>query len=145
MIVGAVSTWEGKFLLAKRAIEPRKGHWTLPAGFLEIGETLEAGAVRETWEEARARIKVDGLLGIYNVARIGEVHMIFRGHMLSPDFAPGPESQDVALYAWEDIPWDDLAFPSIFWSLKHYQEVAALKDFAPRTEPAGMHWGNFEL
>jgi ADP-ribose pyrophosphatase YjhB (NUDIX family) len=140
VIVGAVATWEGKFLLAKRAIEPRKGYWTIPAGFLEVGETLDAGAVRETWEEAGAHIAVDQLLGIYNIAQIGQVYMIFRAHMLSADFSVGVESEDVGLFAWDDIPWDALAFPSVHWALTHHREAAGLKNFAPRGEPATMHW-----
>src|SRR5881398_2910972 len=81
IIVGAVSTWEDRILLAKRAIEPRKGYWTVPAGFLELEETLDAGAVRETWEEAGARVAIDALIGVYNIPRIGQVHMMFRAHM----------------------------------------------------------------
>lgn len=144
IVVGAVATWpennEMKFLLAKRAIEPRKGYWTIPAGFLEVGETLEAGAVRETWEEAGARIAVDQLLGVYNIARIGQVYMVFRAHMLSRDFAVGIESEEVGLFSWDKIPWDALAFPSVHWALTHHREVTDRKDFAPRGEPAAMHW-----
>lgn len=144
IVVGAVATWMDagipKFLLAKRAIEPRKGYWTIPAGFLEIGETLEAGAVRETWEEARARISIDRLLGVYNIARIGQVYMIFRARMLSADFAVGAESEDAGLFSWEEIPWDTLAFPSVHWALSHFREVRDLQDFTPRFEPAAMHW-----
>ena len=140
IIVGAVATWEDKFLLAKRAIEPRKGYWTIPAGFLEVGETLEAGAVRETWEEAGSHIAIDQLLGIYNIARIGQVYMVFRAHMLSPQFSVGVESEDVGLFAWDDIPWDALAFPSVHWALTHYRDVVGRKDFAPRGEPAAMYW-----
>lgn len=144
IIVGAVATWtengESKFLLAKRAIEPRKGYWTIPAGFLEVGETLEAGAVRETWEEAGAHIAIDQLLGVYNIARIGQVYMVFRAHMLSPEYSAGAESEEVGLFAWDEIPWDLLAFPSVHWALTHHREAADLKNFAPRGEPAAMHW-----
>jgi ADP-ribose pyrophosphatase YjhB (NUDIX family) len=140
VVVGAVSTWGDKFLMAKRAIHPRKGFWTIPAGFLEAGETLEAGAVRETWEEARARIKIDQLLGIYNIARISQVYLVFRAHMISEDHGAGVESEDARLFAWDEIPWDTLAFPSIKWSLTHFREVMGRSDFAPRCEPAAMHW-----
>jgi ADP-ribose pyrophosphatase YjhB (NUDIX family) len=140
IVVGAVATWEGKVLLAKRAIEPRKGYWTMPAGFLEVGETLEAGAVRETWEEAGAHIAVDQLLGVYNIARIGQVYMVFRAHMLSPEFSAGVESEEVRLFTWDEIPWDALAFPSVHWALTHHRDCIDLKEFAPRGEPAAMHW-----
>lgn len=140
LVVGAVSTWENKFLLAKRAIHPRKGYWTIPAGFLESGETIEAGAVRETWEEARARIRVDRLLGIYNIAKISQVYLVFRAAMLSGDHGPGPESEDARLFSWEEIPWEQLAFPSIRWSLTHFREVAGQDVFVPQTEPPTIHW-----
>ncbi|MBY0511192.1 MAG: NUDIX hydrolase [Rhodospirillaceae bacterium] len=144
IVVGAVATWaengEVKFLLAKRAIEPRKGYWTMPAGFLEVGETLEAGAVRETWEEAGARISIDQVLGIYNIARIGQVYIVFRAHMLSPEFSVGVESEEVKLFAWDEIPWDALAFPSVHWALTHHRAATDRKDFAPHGEPAAIHW-----
>jgi ADP-ribose pyrophosphatase YjhB (NUDIX family) len=144
IVVGAVATWgEGadeRMLLAKRAIAPRKGFWTIPAGFLEVGETIEAGAVRETWEEAGARIAVDALLGVYNIPRIGQVYMVFRARLLSPDIAAGAESEAVRLAAWDEVPWDDLAFPAVRWSLTHHRELAGRSGFAPRTEPPAVHW-----
>lgn len=140
IIVAAVPVWEGKFLLARRAIEPRKNYWTIPAGFLEVGETVEAGAVRETWEEARARVKTDALLGLYNIAAIGQLYVVYRAAMLSGDFGVGPESLEVRQFAWDDIPWADLAFPSIRWSLQDYKKVEGQKGFAPFTEPPEIHW-----
>ena len=140
VVVGAVCTWEDKFLLAKRAIEPRKGYWTIPAGFLETGETVEAGAVRETWEEARARIKVDAMLGVYSIVRIGQVYIVFRGAMLSPLHAPGPESEDTLLVRWKDNPWDELAFPSVHWAFEHYAESEGSAVMPPRYEPPAIHW-----
>ena len=140
IVVGAVATWNDKFLLAKRAIYPRKGFWTIPAGFLEVGETVEAGAVRETWEEAGARIAVEGLLGIYNIPRIGQVYMVFRARMLSPAFAAGTESDEVRLVTWDEIPWNELAFPAVQWSLTHHREMAGQSGVAPRFEPPAMHW-----
>lgn len=140
VVVGAVSVWEGKFLLARRAIEPQKGFWTIPAGFLETGETVEAGAVRETWEEARARVRLDALLGVYSLARIAQVYLVYRGQMLSAAHAPGPESLETKLVAWEDIPWDDIAFPSVTWALNHYRETADQAAPVPRTEPPAIHW-----
>ena len=140
VVVGAVATWGGKFLLVKRAIEPRKGFWTIPAGYLEIGETVEAGAVRETWEEARARIVIDALLGVYSITRIAQVYLVFRARMLSEGFAPGPESEEAELVTWNDIPWDDLAFPSIHWALKHHNEVQGQTTIVPGREPPAIHW-----
>jgi len=136
VITAAVPVWQDKFLLARRAIEPRKTFWTIPAGFLEVGETIEAGAVRETWEEARARIVTEGLLGIYNIAAIGQIYMVYRARMLSPDHAPGPESTETMLVRYDEIPWKDLAFPSVRWALQDYVKPAG----APFSEPAAFHW-----
>ncbi len=140
VVVGAVSTWEDKFLLVKRAIEPRQGYWTIPAGFLEIGETVEAGAVRETWEEARAHIAIDALLGVYSIVRIAQVYLVFRAHMTSATFSPGPESEDAKLLAWQDIPWDDLAFPSVRWALEHFDNAREHQAIVPAREPPAIHW-----
>ena len=122
IVAGAVCTWEGRILLCKRAIEPRLGYWTIPAGYLELNETTAEGAARETWEEARARINITGVLGVYEIPRISQVYVIHTADMLSADFAPGPESEDVVLVDWADIPWDELAFPSITWALKYYRD-----------------------
>lgn len=140
VVVGAVCTWKDKFLLAKRAIEPRLGYWTIPAGFLETGETVEAGAVRETWEEARARIRIDAMLGVYSIVRIAQVYVVFRGEMLSPRHAPGPESADTLLVNWDEIPWGDLAFPSVRWALEHYRDAQDQTAMPPRSEPPNIHW-----
>ena len=140
IVVGAVATWQDRVLLAKRAIEPRKGYWTIPAGFLEVGETVAAGAVRETWEEAGARIAVDGLLGVYNLPRIGQVYMVFRARMLTPTFSAGTESEAAGLFTWNEIPWADLAFPAMQWALRHYREREGTADFTPQFEPPAIHW-----
>ncbi len=140
IVVGAVATWQDRVLLAKRAIEPRKGYWTIPAGFLEVGETVAAGAVRETWEEAGARIAVDRLLGIYNLPHIGQVYMVYRAQMLSPTFSIGTESEDVGLFGWDEIPWSDLAFPAVQWALRHHREREGVADFTPFAEPPTLHW-----
>lgn len=117
IIVGAV-VWHGdRVLLCRRAIEPRRGRWTLPAGYMELGETPEAGAAREAWEEARAVIRIDGLLAIYSVPHVSQVQLIYRAYLDTPEFAPGPESEAVDLFAWDQIPWDELAFPTVHWSL----------------------------
>ncbi len=125
VVVGAVCAWrDGRVLLCRRAIEPRKGFWTLPAGFLELNETTGDGACREAWEEARARIALDGLLAVYNIPRISQVQLIYRARLLSPDVAAGPESAEVGLFAWDAIPWDVIAFPSVHWSLHDWRAGA---------------------
>lgn len=122
VVVGAVCWWQEKILLCRRAIEPQKGLWTIPAGFLELGESTAEGALREVWEEARAHATVESLLGIYEIPRISQVQMIYRARMTTSDFAAGEESQVVDLFDWADIPWTDLAFPSVAWALRHYRK-----------------------
>jgi len=136
IIVGAVCTWENRYLLVRRAIAPRIGYWTMPVGYMELGETTEQGALREVWEEARARAEIDGLLSVYSIPEISQVHMIYRARMLSPDCAAGPESQEVGLFTWDEIPWDHLAYPNVRWSLEYQRDTAALDAFPPRGRPA---------
>ena len=122
-VVGTVPIWGadgGQVLLCLRAIEPRKGLWTLPAGFLEYGETLADGAARETWEEAGARIELDGLFTVLDVTRAGQVHVFYRAHLLSTDPDPGPETVEARIVPLADIPWDDLAFETVRWTLRQY-------------------------
>lgn len=133
IIVGAVCTWEDKFLLCKRGIAPRQGFWTFPAGFMEEGETTEQGAAREVYEEACAEINVDVLLGVYSIAKISQVHMIYRARLASPDIAVGIESQEVGLFTWDEIPWTELAFPTVHLGLKHYDQSKHLTSFTPFT------------
>ena len=121
IVVGAVCTWQDKILLCKRAIEPRVGYWTIPAGYLELNETFAEGAAREAWEEAQTQINITGVLGIYEIPRISQVYVIHSAELATPEFSPGPESQDVKLVEWSDIPWDALAFPSVTWALKHFR------------------------
>lgn len=136
VVVGSVLTEGGRALLCRRAIEPRRGFWTLPAGYLEHGETLEEGAAREAEEEAGATIQVDGILAVYSISRIGQVQVIFRSHFDGPAaFAPGAESLDVRLFAWEDIPWAELAFPSVHWALHAWHELGNAPPAAPATNP----------
>lgn len=135
IIVGAVCVWEDRYLLCRRDIEPRRGWWTMPAGYLELGESTDQGALREVWEEARATARVDALLAIYNLPEISQVHLIYRAHMLSAACAAGPESQEVGLFAWEDIPWKELAYPNVAWSLRHHRDLAGQSTFAPRGIP----------
>lgn len=118
VVVGAVVTFEDRILLCRRAIPPRIGYLTHPAGHLERGETTEEGAIRECWEEARARIEIDSLLGVHSAPDAGVVEIWYRARLLKPEFAAGPESQDVGLYRLEDIEYDDLAFPTTRWALE---------------------------
>lgn len=136
IVVGSVVTDEaGRFLLCRRAIEPRRGYWTLPAGYMELNETTIDGAKREAWEEARARIEIDCLLAVYNIPRISQVQLIHRAHLAAPHIEAGPESLEVGLFAWEEIPWDDLAFPTVLWSLNEFRRRQGKTDFAPGVNP----------
>ncbi|MBL4883687.1 MAG: NUDIX hydrolase [Planctomycetaceae bacterium] len=135
IIVGAVVAMEDKILLCKRAIEPRIGYWTIPAGFMELGETADQGATREAWEEAHAKIKTDALLAVYSIPRANQVHLIYRAELLDANFSPGIESQQVRLYDWKDIPWQDLAFISNRWALQQYDQSRALKSFPAFSVP----------
>jgi ADP-ribose pyrophosphatase YjhB (NUDIX family) len=120
LVVGSVTEWEGRVLLCLRAIEPRSGYWTLPAGFMENLETLEACARREAHEEALADIVVGGLLSIINVPHASQVHVFYRAQLIEGRFGVGHESLDARLYAEADIPWAELAFPSVEFALKRY-------------------------
>jgi len=131
IIVGSVVTFEDQFLLCKRAIHPRKGYWTLPAGFMEQQETSEAGAAREAFEEANAKIKIRDLLSLYNVTHISQIHIMYRAELETPDFSAGEESLEVALFKWDDIPWDELAFPTIYWALHQYKSIKGQERFVP--------------
>ena len=112
-------------LLCRRAIEPRRGFWTLPAGYLEHGETLEEGAVREALEEAEAAIRLEGVLALYSISRIGQVQVMFRGTFDGPvRFAPGVETLEVGLFTWDEIPWDELAFWSTERALRDALNVS---------------------
>ena len=136
IVAGSVVTSGDEILLCRRAIEPRKGFWTLPAGFMELGETVEEAAAREAMEEACARIEIDRTLALYSVPRIGQVQVMFRAKLAS-DIAPGPESIEVGLFDWADIPWSELAFPTVVWALTHFAQTRGLADFAPFLNPPG--------
>jgi ADP-ribose pyrophosphatase YjhB (NUDIX family) len=125
VVVGSVCTLGSRILICRRAIEPRRGFWTLPAGFLELGETAEEGALREAWEEARARIEIEGLIAVYSVPRIGQVQLLYRARLLDPAVEPGPESLEVRLVGWDEVPWADLAFPTVHWVLERARELQA--------------------
>ena len=121
-VVGTVPVWNDKVLLCRRNIEPRYGLWTLPAGFMELGETTEQGAIRETEEEAGARITLQGLFTVLNVVRVGQVHLFYRAQLHDTDFAPGPESIEAQLFREDEIPWGELAFRTVRETLLRYFE-----------------------
>ncbi|WBV41627.1 NUDIX hydrolase [Pseudoroseomonas cervicalis] len=135
IVAGAVVEAQGKLLLCRRAIAPRAGFWTLPAGYMELGETVAEAAQREAWEEAQARIALEGILAVYSIARIGQVQILFRAHLAEPGYAAGPESLEVRLFAWEEIPWDEIAFPSVHWALRHWQAGRGQPLGAPASNP----------
>ena len=137
VVVGSVATLGDRLLICRRAIEPRKGYWTLPAGYLELHETPEDGAIREAVEEACAAIEIDWLLAVFSIPRLSQVQLIFRARLASPEIAPGPESTDVRLVRWEAIPWDEIAFPSVRWSLDAWRQTRGKVDFAPLGNPLG--------
>lgn len=136
IVAGAVATDEqGRILLCRRAIEPRSGYWTLPAGFMEEGEDVQGAAQREAREEACAELEIDALLGVYCVPRISQVQIFFSANLCS-GVAPGQESTEVGLFEWENIPWAELAFPSVHWALKDYFGFKGLRVFAPAQRTA---------
>ena len=122
LVAGCLATWEGRVLLCRRAIEPRLGFWTLPAGFMENEETTNEAAARETIEEAQARVAIEGLYTVFNLPHISQVYFLFRARLLDLAFGPGTESLEVALFDEHEIPWDELAFPAVQETLKLYYE-----------------------
>ncbi len=132
IVVGTIPVWENKVLLCKRAISPRYGKWTLPAGFMEEGETIEHGAMRETLEEANARVDVQQLYAVYSLPHISQVYMLFRAQLLDLNFSSGVESLDVAMFEEHEIPWDELAFLTVRESLIAYFADYKTGHFLPR-------------
>jgi ADP-ribose pyrophosphatase YjhB (NUDIX family) len=120
IVTGCLPIYQDQVLLCKRAIQPRSGLWTLPAGFLENGETSTEGAARETLEEACANVSIEGLYTVFNLPHISQVYMFFRAVLLDLNFRPGWESTDVRLFSEHEIPWDELAFPVVRDTLQHY-------------------------
>jgi len=133
IICGVVPMLGDQVLMCTRAIEPRVGYWTVPAGFMELGETPAEGAAREAMEEAMAEILVGDLIGVYSIRHVGQVHMYFRGTLASPEFGAGPESKEVKLFRWDEIPWSDLAFPTIAWALRDFERNRERKVAVPGT------------
>jgi ADP-ribose pyrophosphatase YjhB (NUDIX family) len=120
LVVGCIAEWQGRILLCRRAIEPRLGRWTLPAGFMENGESTEQAARRETLEEACARVGIDALFMMISIPHIDQVHLFYRARLNDTDFAPGSESLETALFSESEIPWDTLAFRSVTQCIKTY-------------------------
>lgn len=129
MVIGSIPVWDHdgdtRILLCKRAIEPRYGYWTLPAGFMENNETTSEAAIRETEEEAGARVEIHELFSMLNVPHVHQVHMFYRATLLDLDYAAGTESLDVQLFREAEIPWDDIAFPTVAHTLKYFFEDLA--------------------
>jgi ADP-ribose pyrophosphatase YjhB (NUDIX family) len=119
-VVGTIPVWGDKVLLCKRNIEPRLGKWTLPAGFMELGETVAQGAARETVEEAGAQFEMQDLFALMNVTRVGQVHFFYRAQLTSDQFDPGHETMEARLFAEHEVPWDELAFRTVKETLQHY-------------------------
>ncbi|WP_424196400.1 NUDIX hydrolase [Ampullimonas aquatilis] len=128
-VVGTIPTWSNEVLLCKRAIEPRYGYWTLPAGFMEVGETMEEGALRETLEEAGARVRLEGLYSLIDVPHVHQVHFFYRARLIDTNFMAGEESLEVRLFKESEIPWDNLAFSTVKQTLRHYFSEQASESF----------------
>lgn len=137
MVVGCIPEWEDRILLCRRAIEPRHGLWTVPAGFMENGETTGDGAARETLEEANARVEVLSLFAIYNIPHISQVYMLFRARLLDLDFFPGEETLEIKLCNEAEIPWNEIAFATVRNTLTHYFNDKRRGHF-------GFHMGTIE-
>jgi ADP-ribose pyrophosphatase YjhB (NUDIX family) len=120
IVVGCIPEWESGILLCRRAIEPRIGLWTVPAGFMENGETTAEGAARETLEEANAKIEILGLYALFNIPHINQVYMLFRARLLDLDFSAGAETLETRLFQEDEIPWNEIAFVTVRRTLTHY-------------------------
>ncbi|HEY7377944.1 MAG TPA: NUDIX hydrolase [Steroidobacteraceae bacterium] len=139
LVAGCIPEWQGKLLICRRAIEPRRGFWTVPAGFMENDETLMQAAAREAVEEAEAIVQIGSLLAIFHALRAHQVHVFFRARLIEPRFGVGPESLEVKLIETSDIPWDEIAFPSSIFALRHYlADRAAGREDLHITDSANM-------
>jgi ADP-ribose pyrophosphatase YjhB (NUDIX family) len=145
IVVGSIVTEGDRVLLCRRAIEPRTGFWTIPAGYLEMGETVAEGAQREAWEEARARITIEGVLAVYSIARLGQIQVIFRARFAELGFDAGPESLEVRQFGWDEIPWDEIAFPSVRWALHNWYGTRGCALPAAALNPPEDHRGIMPL
>ncbi len=145
VVTGCLPVWEDKILLCKRAIKPRYGLWTLPAGFMELGETTVEAAARETMEEANARVNIQGLYVVINLPQVDQVFMMFRSQLLDLDFSPGVESLAVELYTKQDIPWDSLAFGTIRQTLDFFFEDQQTGDYPLHVGDIVKHGDNYSF
>lgn len=134
IVVGCVTSWEGRVLLCRRAIEPRVGFWTMPSGYLEIGESTEQGAARESAEEAGIDVQIGNLLSLVSIPQIGQIHMIYLGQLNTPEFLAGEESLEVKFFSENEIPWDDLAFPTVRLALEHFFADRSRGEFTLHSE-----------
>jgi ADP-ribose pyrophosphatase YjhB (NUDIX family) len=132
IVVGCLPTFGDRILICKRAIEPRYGLWTLPAGFMEINESAPEGAAREALEEANARVEIEDLYTVYSIPHISQVYMMFRARLIDPDVSPGVESLEVKLVTQDEIPWDQLAFAMVKRTLEHFIKDRESGLFVPR-------------
>lgn len=132
IVAGTVPVWEGKVLLCRRAIEPRYGYWTLPAGFMENSETTEEAAARETLEEAMANVKLAGLYTMIHVPHIDQVHMFYRAHMTEGRFGAGDETLEAELFELDRIPWEEISFPTVRRTLEYFVEDVQRDEFPLR-------------
>jgi ADP-ribose pyrophosphatase YjhB (NUDIX family) len=137
LVVGCIPEWEGRILLCRRAIEPRYGYWTLPAGFMENGETIAQGAARETLEEAGARVELTSPFSMISVPYVNQVHLFYRARLLDLEFKPGDESLEVSLVEEAQVPWKDIAFRTVGLTLKHWFADRARGAFGFHAEDIG--------
>lgn len=140
IVAGAIPIWEDKILLCKRAIQPRYGYWTLPAGFMENAETTFEAAARETLEEANAKVEILDLYTVLNIPHTNQVYMMFTSRLLDLDFSPGTESLETQMFSEHEIPWQDLAFPTIYHTLKFFFEDRKQGSFD--LHAGDIVWGN---
>lgn len=143
VVTGCIPAWEDQVLLCRRAIEPRYGLWTLPAGFMENSESAQEGAARETLEEANARVRISQLYTTFNLPHISQVYLLFRGELEDRDFSAGEETLEVRLFREAEIPWQGLAFPVIYETLKYYFSDLQRHEFVHRV--GDIHWQSREL
>lgn len=138
VVVGVVATWEGRLLMCKRDIEPRRGFWTLPAGFLEMGETPAEGAAREAYEEACANLEIIDLLSVYSITHISQLQLFYRARLISPDVAAGEESIEARLFEFDALPpLEEIAFPTVLWAIDAFKAAQGKAEIAPFGNPPG--------
>tara|TARA_Y100001970_G_scaffold225531_1_gene278505 strand:+ start:850 stop:1245 length:396 start_codon:yes stop_codon:yes gene_type:complete len=130
-----VISYKKSILLCRRAIEPQKGLWTIPAGYLEENESTEEGALREIYEESGVKPQIQALLAIYSLKHISQIQIIYKASSSNNNLDPGIETEEADYFNWKDIPWHDIAFPSVVWALKHFKEVEDKEFFTPKSNP----------